>query len=471
MPSPTAHGASTPLGDELDAILTDPRLRGVQLSVSVRSAETGAAIYGSNSSLHLPAGSNAKLLTSTAALAELGGDFTFRTAVLSATLPANGKVAGDLYLRGMGDPTLLASRFDDLAAAVAARGVIEVRGELVADDTWFDAERLGFDWSQQDEQFAYAAPISALSLAPDPDFNTGSVQVDIAPGPSVGAPATVGLTPATAVVELRNNVVTGPPGSSRQLAATRNQGTEELIVDGSLPLDGRASHPLRTVGDPTAYAADVFRTALARHGVAVQGATRRGTTSPDAIELAAVESMPLRDLLVPWLKLSNNPIAEILVKSMGRHDASEGSWRAGLQVVRRFVAAYGVDLDSLQLVDGSGLSTADLIAPEDLTTVLVAVRAEPWFDAWYAALPIAGEPEHLVGGTLAQRMAGTSAAGNVHAKTGSLTTTSALSGYVRTAANQRLAFSVVENGVIGPPATDLEDAIAVTLADWPERLQ
>jgi D-alanyl-D-alanine carboxypeptidase/D-alanyl-D-alanine-endopeptidase (penicillin-binding protein 4) len=94
------------------------------------------------------------------------------------------------------------------------------------------------------------------------------------------------------------------------------------------------------------------------------------------------------------------------------------------------------------------------------------VQAEPWFAIWYDALPIAGEPAHLVGGTLSDRMQNTAAAGNVHAKTGSLTTTSALSGYVTTAAGQRLAFSFVMNGLVGDPPNDIEDALAITLAEY-----
>jgi len=176
--------------------------------------------------------------------------------------------------------------------------------------------------------------------------------------------------------------------------------------------------------------------------------------------------MPLHDLLVPFLKLSNNQIAEILVKSMGRRDAGEGTWDAGLKVMRRYLATRGVDPERVQLADGSGLSTSNLVTPEDLTTFLVGLPVEPWFDSWYAALPIAGEPERLVGGTLAGRMINTEAAGNVHAKTGSLTTASALSGYVSTLAGEQLAFSVVENNFIGSAPKEVEDAIAEILAAW-----
>jgi len=131
------------------------------------------------------------------------------------------------------------------------------------------------------------------------------------------------------------------------------------------------------------------------------------------------------------------------------------------------VATEGVDPAQVQLVDGSGLSTSNLIAPDDLTALLVAVQAEPWFAVWYAALPVAGDADHLVGGTLATRMQDTPAAGNVHAKTGTLATTSALSGYVTTAAGERLVFSIMDGGFVGAPPRQLEDAIAVSLASVP----
>jgi D-alanyl-D-alanine carboxypeptidase/D-alanyl-D-alanine-endopeptidase (penicillin-binding protein 4) len=174
--------------------------------------------------------------------------------------------------------------------------------------------------------------------------------------------------------------------------------------------------------------------------------------------------MPLSDLLYPFLKLSNNPIAEILVKSMGQHEQGQGSWPAGLEVVRDYVVARGIDPAGVQMVDGSGLSTADLIAPDDLTLVLASLQDEPWFEQWYAALPMAGVPGPLIGGTLASRMVDTPAAGNLHGKSGTLTNTSALAGYVASASGRRLVFTIIESGFVGQPPKGVEDAFALALA-------
>jgi D-alanyl-D-alanine carboxypeptidase/D-alanyl-D-alanine-endopeptidase (penicillin-binding protein 4) len=123
----------------------------------------------------------------------------------------------------------------------------------------------------------------------------------------------------------------------------------------------------------------------------------------------------------------------------------------------------GVEPAKVRTVDGSGLSRQDLVTSQQLTTLLIAAQARPWFTTWYNALPVAGVADRLVGGTLRSRMAGTPAAGNLHGKTGSLTGVSALSGYVTDASGRKLVFSaVINNNLVG--VTPVLDTIGVTLA-------
>jgi D-alanyl-D-alanine carboxypeptidase/D-alanyl-D-alanine-endopeptidase (penicillin-binding protein 4) len=208
----------------------------------------------------------------------------------------------------------------------------------------------------------------------------------------------------------------------------------------------------------------LFRAALARHGVRVTGQTTRGATPAGATVLASRKSMPLSELLVPFLKLSNNLHAEILVKVMGRATSGKGTWSAGLAAMASRLPAYGIDPARLSLRDGSGLSRMDQISPDQLASLLGAARSRPWFDVWYQALPIAGDPDRMEGGTLRSRMRGTAAENNVHAKTGSLTGVSSLSGYVRTAGGEQWVFSMVTNNAIGVDLKALEDRVAVRLA-------
>ncbi|TDD91476.1 D-alanyl-D-alanine carboxypeptidase/D-alanyl-D-alanine endopeptidase [Actinomadura rubrisoli] len=460
----TAPATAAPgdLRTDLDAILADGRLHGATVGAVVRDARTGAVRYARGAvQAALPA-SNQKIYTSGAALSLLGAGYRFRTSVHAGRI-SGPSVKGNLYLRGTGDPTTRADDYDRLAARVAARGVRRVEGDLVADDGWFDAVRTPPHWDPADLQYSYAAQTSALTVSPNEVFDAGSVSVSVAPG-AAGGPVRVALAPATGVVKIDNRAVTGRRGSSSTLAVDRAAGANTLVVSGSHPEGAAPLTVLRTVEEPALYAADVFRRALRAHGVRVAGTTGRGTTPKGAARIAARSSMPLSRLTVPFLKLSNNMIAEVLVKAIGREEEGTGSWEAGLPVVERYVRAQGVPAGRLEMADGSGLSRLNRTTAQDVSTVLGRAQSARWFPAWYAALPVAGDPDRLVGGTLAGRMRGTPAAGNVHAKTGTLTGVTALSGYVRDPSGRRMIFSVVLNGHRGPAPKDIEDEIAVRLA-------
>ena len=133
----------TDLLKDLDQILSDARLTPAQAGMVVKSAVSGEQLYGQDAGRILTPASNAKLLTSAAAIDSLGLDFRFTTSVLSTGRKAGSTLAGDLYLKGTGDPTMLAADYDALAARVADAGIKTVAGKLVADDTWFDARAAG----------------------------------------------------------------------------------------------------------------------------------------------------------------------------------------------------------------------------------------------------------------------------------------------------------------------------------------
>ncbi|MDH2427632.1 D-alanyl-D-alanine carboxypeptidase/D-alanyl-D-alanine-endopeptidase [Sphaerisporangium sp. TRM90804] len=443
---------------DLDQILSDARLTVARAGVVVKSAATGEQLYAQDSGKIFVPASNTKLLTSAAAVETLGLDHRFTTSVLRSGKRVGSTLAGDLYLKGTGDPTMLAADYDALAAKVAASGVKLVTGRLVADDTWFDDVRLGTDWAQDDEPYYYAAQVSALTAAPDTDYDAGSVIVTVAPGDAPGAPVKVTTTPETDYVKIDNRATTG---TATDVTVTRVHGTNRVLITGTVASE---YSEWLAVDDPTGYAASLFRRALAGHGVRVLGPTGRGATPAAATGVADRRSMPLSELLVPFMKLSNNVHAEILTKAMGRKVSGQGTWDAGLAAVLAFAGANGVD--TVRLRDGSGLSRLDAVTPGELTEFLIALRAKPWFQTWYDAMPIAGRSERFVGGTLRNRMAGTPAAGNVHAKTGSLTSVSGLSGYVTSAEGEALVFSILLNNYLSSSPKNLEDAIAVRLAKF-----
>ncbi|MDP9865491.1 MULTISPECIES: D-alanyl-D-alanine carboxypeptidase/D-alanyl-D-alanine endopeptidase [Streptosporangium] len=448
----------TDLVKDIDQILSDARLTPARAGVVVKSAASGEELYALDSGKILTPASNAKLVTSAAAVETLGLDYRFTTSVLSSGRRAGSALAGNLYLRGTGDPTLLAADYDALAARVAASGIKVVTGKLVADDTWFDSVRLGTDWAWDDEPYYYAAQISALTASPNTDYDAGSVIVSVAPGDAAGGPAKVSTTPETDYLKIDNRATTG---TETDVLVERQHSTNTVVITGTV---AEKYDEWVAVDDPTGYAASLFRKALAKHGVRVLGSTAREAAPQGAATVVSHESMPLSELLVPFMKLSNNMHAEILTKAIGRKVSGVGTWSAGLAAITSFARANG--MPTLRLRDGSGLSRVDGLTPGGVTGLLIALRAKPWFSTWYGSLPIAGDPDRMVGGTLRSRMRGTPAAGNVHAKTGSLTGVTSLSGYVTSADNEPLVFSVMLNQFLSGSPKDIEDKIAIRLAQF-----
>lgn len=468
---PTASATtaqSDGLSDRIDALLADPRYRGSEVAVVVRDAQSGNTLYDHNGDLRLLPASNTKLFTSSAGMDLLGPDFRFKTDVLTTGRWAGGTLRGDLFLRGGGDPTILADDYADLAGQLSAAGIRQVTGDLVADDTFFDHQRLGPFWSWDDEPFYYSAQISALTVAPNTDYDSGTVIVNTRPAAAAGQPAQVSLQPETGYVTIVNDAVTGPAGSDNTISVEREHGNNIIHVTGSIPAGGDLDQEWSTVWEPTGYAADVFRRALAAKGIQLIGRVRDAATPAGARVLASHQSMTLGQMLIPWLKLSNNMHAEHVTKTIGAEIDGQGSWDAGVSEIGNDVKTLDVDTSTTHMVDGSGLSRGDDIPPDQIANLLVAVQGRPWFQQWYDALPIACNPARFVGGTLRSRMCGTAAANNLHAKTGSLTGASALSGYVTDADGKRLVFSMVSNNVLSG-VQDIENALGVTLAQYSEK--
>jgi D-Ala-D-Ala carboxypeptidase 3 (S13) family len=198
----------------------------------------------------------------------------------------------------------------------------------------------------------------------------------------------------------------------------------------------------------------------------VDGQTALLGTPGAARLLAAHDSPPLAELIARMNKPSDNLIAETLLKELGATVELPGTSAAGLAVVRQTAARLGLDPDALRPYDGSGLSRMDLVSVENLCHLLAAMDAHPQRDAFIASLPVAA-----VDGTLRNRFAGTPAAGNLRAKTGTLSHVSALSGYVTTADGERLAFALITNNDPGPlrrpdGPRPMEDTIGALLATF-----
>ncbi|GGL59407.1 D-alanyl-D-alanine carboxypeptidase DacC [Pseudomonas brenneri] len=453
---------STTREQALDRLLADPALAGASVSLMVRDARSGSTLYQHNPRTRLVPASSLKLLTTAAAMDVLGPQYRFSTQLLSNGRQQGARLMGNLYLRGLGDPTIQWADYQALAAKLAGQGIRQVTGDLVFDDSWFDAERLGVDWAHDDEDKYYGAQISALTVSPNADFDAGTLIVTARAPAAIGQAVSVSLSPATDYVQLSNLAVSGP-GNSYGL--NRQHGSNLLRLSGALQ-PGTQSRQWVSVWEPTQLVANLFERALAEQGITVQGRRVIGGVSPEVATVLAVhESAPLQELIRPLLKLSNNSMAEALLKAMGRKQANAGTAAAGVVAVADFLRRQGMDPATLNQVDGSGLSRRNLVSAQNFTDLLLAMGKQPWFNAWYDALPIAGNPDRLNGGSLRYRLRGTAAQDNLQAKTGSMGGVSSLTGYITDAGGRRLVFSMLTNNYVveGSRIKALEDRLATIL--------
>lgn len=479
LPSLCAHSSTDPLAqtppalsdgtrEKLDALFLEPPLTKVEAGAEVMDCETGEAVWGHEPERPLNPASNLKLLTTAVALDLLGPAFRFQTTFLRDGPIEDGVLKGNLYVRGTGDPEVVYESVWKIVKDLQALGLNQIDGDLVADDSAFDAERTIQSWTEDvldgDTQ-AYNPPLSALS------FNFNTVAILTRPGPKLNAPVLVSLETPTSYLKVQNEAVTGKPGAAFTLSFSRERSVEEgsaaaevLTLSGKMPSSMESKRFYRTITDPPRYALSLLRDMMDKEGLTVTGRNRVGVTPAEAVGVYTHFSSQLSLLLTHMNKLSSNFIAEHVLKALGaRVHGGPGSTDKGLQVLRDWASKAGIGWDDAVFHNGSGLSLENRVSAHQLASLLCHVHRN--FQLRYdfvSTLPISG-----VDGTLRNRMKGTPAAGRVRAKTGSVRGVFGFSGFLETSSGKLLAFSFLTNGL--PTKGDvakvkrLQDAWANTL--------
>ncbi len=450
----------------LEPVLARPELAAAFWGVEVCGLASGKTLFSRNAAQAFRPASTMKLVTTAATLDALGPDARLRTTVETAgRLDGLGRILGDVYLVGRGDPTL-GSRttpgrpsgvFEAMAGELAAAGVRRIEGRVVGHEGAFAGERRGSDWTWEDLAWAYATEVSALS------WEDNVVVVRLAAGEREGDPAVLDVWPPSDTLSIRASVTTSAAGP-QAVRLEREPGTNAVTLSGTVPLGGEWTGEL-AVADPARHAAAAFSAALAARGirVALPAVSSREPLPAAARVLASHESPPLAELVRAVNKESQNLHAEMLLRALGAQ-RGEGSEAKGHEAVLALLDRLGVPHDGWRMTDGSGLARTDLVTPRGLAALIAAMDRHPAAAAFRASLPIAGRD-----GTLEKRMRGTAAEGNVSAKTGTLSLVNALAGYVTTRGGERLAFVffVNNNASRSREAVKALDDAAAALAALP----
>lgn len=455
----------------LDELFTAPALASAKLSVLVSEPESGRALYGRGEKTGLNAASNVKIVTAAAALALLGPEYRWKTAVygpLSAKgggrwLGPGGELVGDLYLKGSGDPTLSTQDLNDLAASLAALGLRRVRGALVVDASSFDAASVGPAFDQKPESAAFRSPSSAASL------NANAVSVTLMPAVQAGGAARVVIDPPSPYFIVDGKVITARRGPAAPLIETSDSGSGQtrITLQGRIRAGSEPRAFLRRVVHPELFVGHTFRAILQKRGITIEKPLRVGDMPAEGYRALASHDSPTLAVVVHELnKKSNNFAAEQVVRTLGAEVLGRpGTWDKGLQAVARWLESIGIAKNSYKMVNGSGLYDSNRFSAEQLVVVIrAAMRDFRIAGEFLASLAVGGAD-----GTLAHRMAGTSAERYVRAKTGTLLNVSCLSGVVGAPGQKPLVFAVLMNDVQNPlEARVVQDRVAEVLVAYLE---
>ncbi len=459
------------LASQIAAIIAQPQLARADWGIAIADLETGKTIYARNADrLFLPA-SNAKLLTTSAVMALVGPNYLFRTTVeTTGKVDAEGRLKGDLVIVGRGDPNIsgrvlpyqLKSQrnpphtqiLEDMANQIAQAGIKTVDGDVIGDDTFYSGERYPEGWGIDDLQWLDGAPVSALT------FNDNVVFLKVQPGVAAGDKAVVAFEPQTSYYELDNRILTAPAGTTRKIGMHRDPGSRRILLWGVLSTEDAGLTEAVSIEDPAEFTAEIFRGLLEQRGITVTGKVKAQhgeiaqffdqtpaapVTEPAALPaqiLALHVSQPLIEDIRVTNKTSQNLHAELDLRLIGKQTQNDGSYDGGLTALKKFLRVAGLKEEEFSLTDGSGLSRRDLITPAAMVRLLIYDAKQPWGPAFMETLPVSG-----VDGSLTERFANTPAGGLIHAKTGTLSHVSALSGYGETRSGKKFVFSIFCNKI------------------------
>ncbi len=377
----------------------------------IQVSSAGKTLYAHRTRAPMTPASNLKLLTARLALDLLGPDHRYRTSV-EGTAPVDGQVDGDLYLVGGGDPVLGTDAYlahfhapadrgtslEQLADRVVAAGVRHVTGSVVGDETRYDSERAVSGWPERYLDQHQLGPLTALEV---------------------------------------NQSFTSFPAKF-----------SETTLD-----------QLTAAPDPPQFAAATFTELLRKRGVRIDGVATTGVAPPGTSHIATIASPPLSDIVAEMLRRSDNQIAELLVKEVGKVKGSGGTTAAGLDVFRSELGRLGFTSRNVVLHDGSGLDHHDRVACAVLDRLLRNAGADSTIGR---GLAVAGRS-----GTLSERFTMPAVRGRIRAKTGTLNDVTALSGFADTRHGPTLVFTYIANGAyVSPELLSHQDDLARALVGY-----
>ncbi len=418
----------------------DSQCRYASVSLTVLDAKTGEQVFAANPNMGLAPGSTLKTITSITALHILGVDYKFHTQFgYRGTIDADGTLNGDVIIRGYGDPTLGSWRWEttkesyiltQMVNALKQTGIKRVTGRIIGDNSYYGSQSIPDGWIWQDLGTYYGAGTCALC------WRENQFNLKVRTG-EVNTPVTItGTSPAMPYLAFKSELLSGAPGTGDQAYAyLPSIGSNIMYVRGTYAVDQTKKAIGTAMPDPAYAIAWHLTDTLKALGILVSSPPESYTTltakgqvmSPATNSLLNITSPALTSILYWQNHISINLYAEQLLLAIAGETHKGVSTANGVKALQSFWATKGIDSNTLNIFDGSGLSPGNRVTTLTMARILQSATKESWYNIFYDSLPVYN---------------------NMHMKSGSINSAQAFTGY-QTHQGRELCFSIIINNYNG----------------------
>lgn len=441
--------------DYLKKLQNENDFKNASLGFSLKSLSQDKPLLDVNATKSMAVASNAKIVTTSTALAILGEDYTYKTILeYTGKIDATGLLDGDLIIRGSGDPSLGSERLKgipDMQAwlklmvdKVKLMKIKKIKGHIIIDQDFFDPNPLCNSWMWMDIGNYFGAGAYGFNI------NENLYRLYFAKNTVVGSPAVIAKTdPSIADLQWQNSVTIAEKSSGDNCYIYGSPYNNVHIAQGTIPVSDVNFWVKGAIPDPPQLVAMYFNNLLQVAGISSGGFNSSRLMKMQGLAMPAISerkmiftyaSPALKELVNVTNQYSINLYAEAFLKTMAQKIYNNGSETTGTQVLEEYWKEKGLKMGGFSPEDGCGLSSLTNYTPDQLTDVLKITSKEKYFATFNASLPLAGAT-----GTLAGMCKGTKAENNVRAKSGNMQKVISYAGYVTNAAGEKMCFAFVLN--------------------------
>lgn len=430
------HGQSE-LPASVSSTLTIRDIPLQHVSIYVEDLDQRKVLLDVNSDVPRNPASTIKLLTTLAALDMLSPAYKWKTEIYLLGPLKDGVVEGDLLIKGYGDPFLTTEKFWGMLRELRQRGINEIAGDLLIDDSYFDVPA-------SDPGAFDGEPLRAYNVAPNALLlNFKIVQYHFAPKENMSG-VDLRVEPQLNNLKIVNQldvVNRSCRGYQRGITVSANESVDQITFSGDFPGRCRSYTMGRTVLDHNRYAYGLFSSLWSEVGGKFSGSWRAARVEEDAEPYLVFDSLPLGEIISLVNKHSNNVMARQLLYTLGAETmGAPATEKTGRQAIVNWLSGHGLEVPELVLDNGAGLSRDSRISARHMGDLLRLGYRISFMPEFLSSLSLSG-----LDGTMARRFRNEPLTGMAHAKTGSLDHVAGLAGYLQTRSGRRLSVVVVLN--------------------------